>query len=117
MGAGALREVVYFERREMVQDEYGNTQDNWIRFAPPEGRIIAARIQTIRANEELIAGRATSVGQYKATLRYSSLTRDIGTRDRLINARGGIKYNILAVMPDERRRYIFLQIEKGGPTG
>lgn len=118
MRAGTLREAIYVERRGQNGDDgYGNVVEGWARLTPPVTKTLRAQIKPLRGNEQLIAARATGVSLYEIKVRYSSLTSDINTGDRVVNAHSGETYNITASDPDERKRYLIMMVKKGGPTG
>ncbi|PHR57927.1 MAG: hypothetical protein COA43_11160 [Robiginitomaculum sp.] len=119
MRAATLRDVIYVDRRGTgPNDGYGNTATAWERFTPPAPKNLYARIIPLRGNETLIAGRAAGVVLYEITVRYSSLTKDICSSDRIVNARSGVTYNITAVVNlDMRSRYLILSCSTGGSDG
>lgn len=111
MSAGELREKVAFQSRTEVDDGFGNTEGTWSsQFEEP------ARIQPLRGSEPIIAQRLQGAQPVVIKVRSSARTRSIDASWRAVDARAGTVYNIRAVTPDEKRRYIDLLCDSGGAT-
>lgn len=117
-----LRERVRVERMgEEGTDGWGNpTPGEW------EALIAAqpARIKPMGGDEQVRADRLTGSVKYEVTLRWSSANSGIQASDRIVVERDGASvaagevFNVkhAPVCPDERKRFLTLQVETGTAT-
>ncbi|PWK65868.1 head-tail adaptor protein [Aminobacter sp. AP02] len=112
-GAGSLSERVTFQRKDAIDDGYGNPvtgpwQDI---FTEP------ARLQPRLGSEPVIAARLTGIQPFTLTVRSSTRTREVTPAWRIVNARSGATYNIKAITnPDERNVWLDLLVVEGEPS-
>lgn len=99
MNAGALRDRIRFERRQAVEDGYGNSVSNW---QPVFSR--DAEIRPLRGNEQVIASRLEGVQPTLIRIRFDSQTSTITPDWRAVDARSGQVYSIRTAADMERRR-------------
>ncbi|MBZ9984935.1 head-tail adaptor protein [Mesorhizobium sp. BR-1-1-8] len=119
-GAGALNCRVVFQRRETVQDEYGN--DVLGEFADV-GNPFSARLQPRFGGdvEAVTAARLAAMQPYNLTVRNCEATRAITPAWRVYDARKGVVggkpvrlFNIKTIVnPDERGQWIEMLIVEG----
>ena len=109
-GAGSLSERVTFQRREEVDDGYGNpVAGPWVdQFDEP------VRLQPRTGSEPVIAARLTGIQPYTLTVRSSIRTREVTPAWRVRNACRGAGYNIKAITnPDERNGLLEMLVVEG----
>jgi head-tail adaptor len=111
-GAGQLTELVAFDKREEVDDGYGNTVSGpWVeQFRHP------AKFIRLRASETVMAGRLQSRASVVVQLRACADTKSIGTDWQMRDVRRGDTYNIREVHPDTSRALIELLTESNVAT-
>lgn len=112
-GAGALSELVHFQKRGEVADEWGNVQTGpWAtQFTEP------CRLRPLKGSEPVLAQRLVGVQPYVLTVRSSVRTRRVGVDWRAVNTRSGAVYNITAIVnPDERGAYLDMLVTAGVAT-
>jgi len=107
-GAGPMREVLIAQRRQDVEDQYGNTQGQWV-----ETTRFPASVEARRGGEAVIASRLQGTVIYIVTTRYSAAAAAISSGDRLVDARSGQTYAIRTWIPRPRRDYIDADVEVG----
>ena len=112
MPAGQLRERVIFEQRSTEEDGAGNYVDEWVPSDP-----VAARIQYLKAGEEVMGQRLSGTQPVVITVRSSAFTRSLTASWRARDARSGKTFNLAAPRPDERRAYIDFLATSGGADG
>jgi len=111
-GAGSLDKRVRFQRRQDVEDEFGNVKSTWV-----DQFTVSARMIPRLGGEEVMAGRLQGVQPYILRVRGSSDTRQITPEWRAVNARTGLAYNIKSISnPDERGAYLDMLVVQGGAT-
>ena len=111
-GAGPLREVLIAQRREDVEDDYGNTQGAWV-----EQCRFNASVDARRGGEAVIAGRLQGTVAYMVRTRYSASAAAVSPDWRLVDARSGAVYAIRTWGPRPRRDYIDGDVEIGVADG
>lgn len=100
--AGELRHRVAFDRREDVEDEYGNTQSQFV-----EQFVVAAKVQAKFGGEAVTAARLTGQQPVTIVVRQSSQTRQIAENWRARDVRSGVEYAIRSIVdPDDRRAWL-----------
>ncbi|MCO7728371.1 phage head closure protein [Brucella intermedia] len=110
--ANALRDRVSLEKREEVDDGYGNTYGQWVPQFERDACILLAK-----GGETVIAARLQSVQPALIIVRYDVETATINAAWRLIEIRSGTAYNIRTVADMERRsRFITMLCESGVAT-
>lgn len=110
--ANALRDRVRLEKREEVDDGYGNTVGMWVAQFERDACILPSK-----GGETVIASRLQSVQPALIIVRYDAETATITAAWRLIETRSGIAYNIRTVADMERRgRFITMLCESGVAT-
>lgn len=72
----------------------------------------AARIRPLVGGEPVIAQRLTGVQPVVIRVRSDDETRDVTTAWKIVDVRSLAAYNIRAVTPDEKRRWIDFLVEK-----
>lgn len=111
-GAGSLNERVRFQRRQDVQDEFGNVKSTWI-----DQFEAAARLTPRLGGEEVMAGRLQGTQPYILRVRGCSDVRCVTPEWRAVHARSGAVYNIRSISnPDERGAYFDMLVVQGGAT-
>lgn len=108
MRAGKLREVVRFERRDRVDDGYGNfTSGDWLTLETVRGELVIAD-----GDEAVEAGRVQSSNLADLMVRSSTRTRSLKTSDRVV-----IKEELWSILsitnPDRRNHMLRLKVERG----
>lgn len=106
---GDLREVIDLQKREIIEDEFGNIiegdyETQWS---------CAARIQILRGSETVIASRLAGTQVVAFTVRWQPAWDDVTADWRIVNQRSGVGYNIRSVEPDERKAWINILAESG----
>lgn len=112
-GAGSLSERVTFQKREEVDDGYGNpVSGDWQDvFTEP------ARMQPRLGSEPVIAARLTGIQPFTLTVRSSTRARAVTPAWQVVNARSGTTYNIKAIAnPDERNQWLEMLVVEGEPS-
>lgn len=107
-GAGDLRHRLAFDKREEVDDGYGNTVADW-----QEQFTRAAAFTYERGNEAVMAARLEGRSIIRVRLRSDSSTRTITTDWRARDARLGTVYAITDVDAVTDRQWVWLRIEEG----
>ena len=113
MRAGTLREKIRTETRTSVSDGGGGFDDAW---ATTESGIFAG-ILAKSGSEKLLEERLKGVVVHEITVRYSDKTSSINSDMRIVNERSGAVYNIAAVLPDTRKRFIVITATTGTASG
>lgn len=111
MQGGDLRHKVRFERRQDVDDGYGNVHGAWVALFDP----VKARIIDRSGNEAVQAAALTGTRVVYIWVRSSSETRQVTERDRVVDHRKGTEFNINEIRnPDGRDRWLRITAEAGG---
>lgn len=108
VGAGSLRELFAFDKREFVLDMYGNQTGA---FAE-QFRDAAARL-ALKGGEGVQASRLEGRQPFNVTVRYSALTASVTTDWRCRDTRTGQNYAIVTHVPRARRDYIDMIVSEG----
>jgi SPP1 family predicted phage head-tail adaptor len=107
--AGDLRHRVAFDRREDVEDEYGNTQSEFV-----EQFVISAKVQAKFGGESVTAARLTGQQPVTIVVRQSEQTRQIAEDWRARDTRSGTEYAIRSIVdPDDRRQWLEILTQTG----
>ncbi|NKE74473.1 phage head closure protein [Ochrobactrum sp. MC-1LL] len=110
--ANALRDRVRLEKREEVDDGYGNTYGQWVPQFERDACILPSK-----GGETVIASRLQEVQPALIIVRFDAETATITAAWRLIDARSGMIYNIrTAADMERRRRFITMLCEAGVAT-
>ncbi|KAB2771014.1 phage head closure protein [Brucella anthropi] len=110
--ANALRDRVRLEKREEVDDGYGNTYGQWVAQFERDACILPSK-----GGETVIASRLQEVQPALILVRYDAETATITAAWRLIETRSGTVYNIRTSADMERRgRFITMLCESGVAT-
>jgi head-tail adaptor len=112
MPAGLLRERIVFEQRSTQQDGAGNYVDEW-----EPNPAVPARIQYLKAGEEVMGQRLSGTQPVIITVRSSGFTRSVTSDWRARDARSGKTFNLAAPRPGEKRDYIDFLATAGGADG
>lgn len=111
-----LRNKIRFERRPQARDGLGGYEYT---FASLGERL--AKLTPTRGGEEVIAARLTGVSSWDCWVRYDAVTKALTPGDRAVEIIGdgeGREFNIRFCQDmTGRRRWLFLQLELGGPSG
>lgn len=112
-GAGQMREIVAFDRREMVDDGYGNE------VAGPWAEQFQRRAKFIfvHASETVMAGRLEGRATIVAQVWVSADTRQIETDWQMRDVRRGTLYNVRTIHEDRSQALLELLCEQGVATG
>lgn len=112
-GAGQLIELVAFDKREVVDDGYGNlVAGDWQEQFQHRAKFIA-----LRAGETVMAGRLESHGSIIMQVRVCDDTRQIDTDWQARDVRRGVAYNIRDITEDRGRAILDLLAESNVATG
>jgi head-tail adaptor len=112
-GAGQMKELVAFDRREMVDDGYGNiVAGDWQEQFRRQAKFIY-----LRGSETVMAGRLESREAIIILVRPSRDTRLIDTDWQARDIRRGTAYNVRTVEEERSRAMIDLLCEQGVATG
>lgn len=107
--AGQLRHRVAFDRRQDVEDEYGNTKSDFV-----EQFVVAAKVQAKFGGETVTAARLTGQQPVTIVVRQSAQTRQIGVDWRARDVRSGVEYAIRSIVdPDDRRAWLEILTQTG----
>lgn len=110
--AGELRHRVAFDRRQEVEDDYGNTQSDFV-----EQFIVAAKVSAKFGGEAVTAARLTGQQPVTIVVRQSAQTRMITTDWRARDARNGEVYAIRSIVdPDDRCAFFEILTQTGTPA-
>lgn len=108
VGSGALRELFAFDKRLEISDGAGNTVADWA-----EQFQCAARRESLKGGETVMASRLEGRQPYIVTIRYTAssglVTHDWRARD----ARSNAEYSIKTAVARPRKDYIDLIIVEG----
>lgn len=108
--AGHLRERVWLDQRGL--DANGDRKGAWETVTT-----VWARIVRLKGSEPVIAQRLEGVQPAVITVRSSPITRAITTAWRAVDVRTGQEFNIQAVTPDEKRKFIDILVDDNGLGG
>jgi len=97
-----MRERITILRVEKADDGYGGYNTNWQDYMT-----VWAAVKMISGTELFRVGARLTVKRIECTIRY----RDVIDETMKVRWRGEL-YNILSIIPDERRNYMTLQCEK-----
>src|SRR5262245_46537628 len=112
-GAGRLIELVAFDKREAIDDGYGNTiSGDW-----QEQFQAHAAFTQLRASETVMAGRLESHAAIIMQIRINDQTKQIGTDWQARDVRRGDAYNIRDIHADLARAHFELLAERDVATG
>lgn len=110
--ANALRDRVSLEKREEIDDGYGNVYGQWVAQFERDACILLSK-----GGETVIASRLQSIQPALIIVRYDTETATITAEWRLIETRSGTVYNIRTSADMERRgRFITMLCESGVAT-
>jgi head-tail adaptor len=107
-GAGERRERVAFHSIAEDDSSYGIVAGE---YAEQFRR--AARIKPLLGSEPVLAQRLSGVQPVVIRVTSDSETRDVTTAWKIIDVRAVVSYNVRAVTPDEKRRWIDFLCEAG----
>jgi len=111
VSAGELRERVAFHEIAEEDSSYGIMRGDY-----EEQFRRDARIRPLVGTEPIIAQRLTGVQPVVIKVRSDSSTRDVTTAWKIVDVRSLTAYNIRAVTPDEKRKYIEFLCDAGVAT-
>ncbi len=101
-GAGVLRERVTIQRKVVSRDGYGAEQVTWQDVAT-----VWARVEVVKGREVPESRQMDVMSSHRVTMRYRT---DVDETMRLM-WRGRVLH-IVALIPDERRRYLAVLAEE-----
>lgn len=111
---GQMRELVKFQRRTASADGYGNTLSVFADLYGP----VYARLRPLKGVEQSVDGRLSGVSDFEVTVRWTAALAGVTTEDRIIHARTGVTYNIVATQnPDERNAQLSFIVKSGTSEG
>lgn len=112
-GAGLLEQMVAFDKREEVEDPYGNMVANWV-----EQFQDYAAFSFLRGSEEVMAARLESRAPMLVRIRMSNNARQIGNDWQMRDLQGyNMAYNVRDITWDNSRAVVDLLVEGGVATG
>lgn len=111
MSSGELRERLAFHDISEADSSFGIAAGE---YAEQFRR--AARIRPLVGGEPVIAERLQGVQPVVIRVRSDTATREVTTAWKIVDVRSLASYNIRAVTPDEKRKYIDLLCERGVAT-
>lgn len=114
-GAGQMDELVAFDRREAVDDGYGNeVSGDWKeQFRQPAEFVY----QRGRGSETVMADRLQHRGPMFIRVRVCEATRRIGTEWRMRDVRRGTVYNIRDITNESSRAVFDMLVESNVNPG
>lgn len=104
---GWLRRRVTLQTKARVADGGGGAAESWQNIAT-----VWARVQPLLRPERLHAEQVQSHGGFRVTIRYRT---DLSTHDRVLLDGEALAIKALRD-PDDRRRWLELDCEQGGPS-
>jgi head-tail joining protein len=112
-GAGSLYYRVAFDRREEIDDGFGNTVSGpWQEQFQKQAQFMFGR-----GSEAIMAARLDNRSPMTVRIRMSQDTRQIDTDWQMRDVRaGGLPYNIRDITWDNSRAFIELVVEGGVAT-
>lgn len=108
VGSGPLRERFAFDKRTDVPDGAGNTEGEW-----EEQFVVAARRESLKGGETVMAARLEKRQPYIVTIRYNENTRRITHDWRARDVRTDAEYNLTSVVARPKRDYIDILLTEG----
>lgn len=117
-GAGALRESVTFQRQATgAGDGMGNKLTAFADITDAIG--IPAELTPLRYGEVVLKEGIQGRRLYRVRMRWTATLAGLQVNDRMIDARSSVAYNVKSppVNPDQRRKYLEVQVETGGASG
>jgi head-tail adaptor len=114
MTAGKMRERLEFQKREMVDDGFGNeVAGDFVTVFTD-----AAELIPLKGGEPVIAARLSGVQPFIVRVRSSTATRDVTTAWRAIDARNAPRiFNITSVANyDQKNAYLDMMATQGVAT-
>lgn len=112
-GAGRLYFKVAFDKRDVVDDGYGNpVSGDW-------QEQFTRRVEFVHmfGSETVIAAQLESRQPMKVMVRSDSQTRQIANDWQMRDVRRNVPYNIRDIRPENNRAMIGLLVESGVATG
>lgn len=107
-GAGKLRDLVAFDERALVANDYGAKQNGFIeRFR------VRAAFEFARGSEDVIAARLEGKQPVLVRVRASAETRQIRPDWRMRDIHNDVAYAIRAIAPTPDRSGFLIQVESG----
>lgn len=117
-GAGALRESVTFQRQGTgAGDGMGNVLTA---FADITGAVaIPAELTPLRYGEVVLKEGIQGRRLYRVRMRWTEVLAGLQVNDQMVDARSSVLYNVKSppVNPDQKRKYLEVQVETGGASG
>ncbi|NNH56912.1 head-tail adaptor protein [Rhizobium laguerreae] len=113
-GAGELREKLLFQRRAIVDDNYGNEQSG--DFATVF--TAAAELIPLKGGEPVLAARLSGVQPFLIKIRGCAAAREVTPAWRAVDARNPARlFNITAAVdPDNKNAWIDIMATQGVAT-
>ncbi|MGY3609924.1 MULTISPECIES: phage head closure protein [unclassified Bradyrhizobium] len=110
--AGDLSHRIAFDKRQDVDDGYGNTQADFV-----EQFVVWAGVQAKFGGETVTAARLAGQQPMTITVRQSSQTEQVTTDWRARDARSGLVLNIRSIVdPDDSGAYFEMLCQSGVAT-
>ncbi|MBB6224564.1 head-tail adaptor protein [Rhizobium leguminosarum] len=113
-GAGRLREKMFFQRRQLLDDGFGNEQaGDWETIFTS-----AAGLTPLKGSEPVIASRLSGVQPFVLRIRSCRAARDVTTAWRAVDVRNQSRiFNITSVANfDEKNAYLDMMAVQGVAT-
>jgi hypothetical protein len=117
-GGGALRESVTFQRQGTgAGDGMGNKLTAFADIT--DAVAIPAELTPLRYGEVVLKEGIQGRRLYRVRMRWTATLAALRVNDRMLDARAGTLYNVKSppVNPDQQRKYLEVQVERGGASG
>lgn len=105
MSAGRQRALLHFQRREAVEDDYGNTEASFVTVFTDGAELIP-----LKGSESVIAARLTGTQPYVVRVRSNSNTRAVGPAWRILDARNPSRVFNITAIADMTQKNAYLDI-------
>lgn len=109
--AQELSHSVAFDRRDDIDDGYGNTKGEWV-----EQFAVRAAFRHRGGSEAVSAARLEGRNQLAVYVRASGRTQGIISEWRMRDLRTGTAYDIKIVDAVTDRRWVYLEVTAGSAT-
>ena len=107
-GAGNLRELLSFQKRQEIEDNHGNVVNDFVeQFRRPAG------MSALRGGEAVQASRLQGTQPYIVTVRYDLAVATVTTDWRVVDTRTGTAYAITTFVPRPKKDYVDLMCVSG----
>ncbi|RVL78601.1 head-tail adaptor protein [Sinorhizobium meliloti] len=111
--AGRMHQRLHFQKRQIVDDSYGNSFGDWETVFT-----VAAELIPLRGGEPVQAARLVGVQPYTVRIRSCAAAREVNPSWRIVDARNASRVmNIRTVTnPDQKNAWLDLLVDDGVAT-